>query len=105
MAKSAASAAGNSDSDRECSVEPHGRRIQLDAPGNVSNRGGARKGDKPQKVDEKAVDRERFPAKHPACGIRRLLLAGNRLGDGGAKALASALEKDRSVEVLDLTRY
>lgn len=41
----------------------------------------------------------------PAAGIRRLLLTGNSLGDAGAKALASALRKDRSLEVLDLTRY
>ncbi|CAN0203052.1 unnamed protein product, partial [Scytosiphon promiscuus] len=40
-----------------------------------------------------------------ASGIRRLLLAGNhRLGDAGARALASALKKDRTLEVLDLTR-
>ena len=40
-----------------------------------------------------------------AAGIRRLLLTGNRLGDAGARALASALKKDRSLEVLDLSRY
>lgn len=40
-----------------------------------------------------------------ASGIRRLLLTGNdRLGDAGARALASALKKDRSLELLDLTR-
>ncbi|CAN0451959.1 unnamed protein product, partial [Ectocarpus fasciculatus] len=40
-----------------------------------------------------------------ASGIRRLLLTGNdRLGDAGAKALASALKKDGSLQVLDLTR-
>ncbi|CAM9456603.1 unnamed protein product [Ectocarpus sp. 12 AP-2014] len=40
-----------------------------------------------------------------ASGIRRLLLTGNdRLGDAGAKALASALKKDSSLQVLDLTR-
>lgn len=42
----------------------------------------------------------------PASGVRRLLLAGNqRLGAAGARALASALKKDRSLQVLDLTRY
>lgn len=42
----------------------------------------------------------------PESGIRRLLLAGNqRLGAAGARALASALERDRSLQVLDLTRY
>ena len=40
----------------------------------------------------------------PAAGVRRLLLTGNRLGDAGARALASALKKDRSLEVLDLSR-
>lgn len=40
----------------------------------------------------------------PSAGIRRLLLTGNRLGDAGARALASALKRDESVEVLDLTR-
>lgn len=40
----------------------------------------------------------------PAAGIRRLLLTGNRLGEAGARALASALKKDLSLEVLDLTR-
>eukprot|EP00752_Nemacystus_decipiens_P011212 g9963.t1 len=41
----------------------------------------------------------------PTSGVRRLLLAGNqRLGAAGARALASALKKDRSLQVLDLTR-
>lgn len=40
----------------------------------------------------------------PAAGIRTLLLTGNNLGSAGARALASALAKDRSLEVLDLTR-
>ena len=40
----------------------------------------------------------------PSAGVRRLLLTGNRLGDAGARALASSLKKDRSLEVLDLSR-
>lgn len=47
------------------------------------------------------IERELSPLR---AGIRRLLLTGNRVGDEGALALASALRKDRSLEFLDLTR-
>lgn len=53
---------------------------------------------------DKRAGEEVESAKPPATGIRRLLLTGNHLGEQGARALASAVRKDRSLEVLDLTR-
>ncbi|CAM9682083.1 unnamed protein product [Ectocarpus sp. 4 AP-2014] len=94
LLKSAAAAkiAANDDANNPASEAP-----------TTAGRGGGREEEEAEE-EKKGGAEFGLPPPVPS-GIRRLLLTGNdRLGDAGAKALASALKKDGSLQVLDLTR-